>query len=833
MPVISQTEGELRRIADASAADELVARLSALIPHDDDGHDADDSHRATQPDQQQQRGQRRSSIVRLVAQPRQAVPVASSVRFHAAVLAARASQAFIDAFTAPNEVRVQSLLLASSPSSPSTTRPESVETQILRQIRTFLYTDRLLEPKTASKHQERPSSNDLHAVRQVGIHYSMPDLVSAADSLLLSSQAPEPQRCPELVLQVPTWTRQSDASQSFSLIRHIPVQLSPCSTLAASIARLLEARESGAQAPAVPEGNVALALDDGTHILAHQVVLQGAAPYFYSILAGAWSTLPSDSAALRTLALPGIAPEIAVQLVVSMYAGNCSVSAENALALAAAADTFGLHTTVRRVEDFLSKHCHNFHVPCTDQCVSEVINVCNATSEIPACSEMADRCMDWLGLHCDRVWMLRSFMNLKEPLREIVYNKPFMLLAVNSQQDLGDSDFAIDLDKSVAARQGGVSPRVVVSELLRATRGIAANPQVQWAKPSLKALEAVRSACLKRLEDSFCDWVLADQDRHMAMPCLCQLVLDSTQDERSPFVLFAERFMLSTTAKTACRRLLAIHTLAQRLNATQNGLALPEALQRLLAWHIQFAQRNSGWVRRSAEFALIPASLMETIQAGESFIDLDDSASPATPKRNNSQPSATTGRSGSRWEASSGAHPATPIRHSAQVRATSDSHPSPISSRAALTPDHHAASRVSRSTAAADHLSGSHAAPATAPVRRNIPSMAQRVHGGAGLSSAASSPARPSQARDSVQTSLAANQLKSGMRVRLRDARLGTVRYVGNIHVSPGTFVGLELDEPGPKYHDGCINDVRYFDAPKQHGVLVKLANVETVLSES
>ena len=59
-----------------------------------------------------------------------------------------------------------------------------------------------------------------------------------------------------------------------------------------------------------------------------------------------------------------------------------------------------------------------------------------------------------------------------------------------------------------------------------------------------------------------------------------------------------------------------------------------------------------------------------------------------------------------------------------------------------------------------------------------------------------------------------------GDRVEIDKGRIGTVRYVGEIHVKPGTWVGIELRQPEGQ-HDGKLEGQRYFKAPENHGTFV------------
>ena len=58
----------------------------------------------------------------------------------------------------------------------------------------------------------------------------------------------------------------------------------------------------------------------------------------------------------------------------------------------------------------------------------------------------------------------------------------------------------------------------------------------------------------------------------------------------------------------------------------------------------------------------------------------------------------------------------------------------------------------------------------------------------------------------------------------------GTVRFVGETDFKPGTWVGVEMDDPVGR-HDGTVEGRSYFQCAPQHGTMVQADKVRAVVS--
>lgn len=78
---------------------------------------------------------------------------------------------------------------------------------------------------------------------------------------------------------------------------------------------------------------------------------------------------------------------------------------------------------------------------------------------------------------------------------------------------------------------------------------------------------------------------------------------------------------------------------------------------------------------------------------------------------------------------------------------------------------------------------------------------------------------------------MVALKLRVGQVVQTSEGRQGTVLYIGDIHVAPGQWCGLELPDDSGK-NDGSVKGERYFECPPNHGIFVKKEAIVQILEE-
>lgn len=71
---------------------------------------------------------------------------------------------------------------------------------------------------------------------------------------------------------------------------------------------------------------------------------------------------------------------------------------------------------------------------------------------------------------------------------------------------------------------------------------------------------------------------------------------------------------------------------------------------------------------------------------------------------------------------------------------------------------------------------------------------------------------------------------KLGQTVETTAGQQGIIRYIGQIHVAEGNWLGIELTKPEGK-NDGSVRGERYFSCPAFHGLFVRDSNVARILA--
>ncbi|KAF2732061.1 hypothetical protein EJ04DRAFT_578682 [Polyplosphaeria fusca] len=72
---------------------------------------------------------------------------------------------------------------------------------------------------------------------------------------------------------------------------------------------------------------------------------------------------------------------------------------------------------------------------------------------------------------------------------------------------------------------------------------------------------------------------------------------------------------------------------------------------------------------------------------------------------------------------------------------------------------------------------------------------------------------------------------KVGQTIETVEGKRAIIRYIGDIHVSDGQFLGVELATPAGK-NDGSVKGERYFQCAPQHGLFMRAAGVSRIVSQ-
>lgn len=86
----------------------------------------------------------------------------------------------------------------------------------------------------------------------------------------------------------------------------------------------------------------------------------------------------------------------------------------------------------------------------------------------------------------------------------------------------------------------------------------------------------------------------------------------------------------------------------------------------------------------------------------------------------------------------------------------------------------------------------------------------------------------PQQQQEKEKEKQLCHNLILNGRILIGGRQPGILRYVGNFHLAPGIFAGVELDQPLGK-HDGSVDGRRYFSCPMDHGVLAPVEKISMI----
>lgn len=76
-----------------------------------------------------------------------------------------------------------------------------------------------------------------------------------------------------------------------------------------------------------------------------------------------------------------------------------------------------------------------------------------------------------------------------------------------------------------------------------------------------------------------------------------------------------------------------------------------------------------------------------------------------------------------------------------------------------------------------------------------------------------------------------ATQYKVGQVIEDKDGRIGTIRYIGEIHVAQGEWIGVELETEDGK-NDGEVKGERYFECAPNHGLFMRPSGIKAVVEQ-
>lgn len=73
--------------------------------------------------------------------------------------------------------------------------------------------------------------------------------------------------------------------------------------------------------------------------------------------------------------------------------------------------------------------------------------------------------------------------------------------------------------------------------------------------------------------------------------------------------------------------------------------------------------------------------------------------------------------------------------------------------------------------------------------------------------------------------------LRIGQTIETQDKRVGTIRYIGPLHIAAGEWLGLELSDNSGK-NDGSVKGERYFECTPGHGIFVRKESAVKIVKQ-
>jgi dynactin 1 len=74
--------------------------------------------------------------------------------------------------------------------------------------------------------------------------------------------------------------------------------------------------------------------------------------------------------------------------------------------------------------------------------------------------------------------------------------------------------------------------------------------------------------------------------------------------------------------------------------------------------------------------------------------------------------------------------------------------------------------------------------------------------------------------------------LRAGQTVQTQDGRQGVIRYMGQLHIAAGEWLGLELPDNTGK-NDGSVKGERYFQCQPGYGIFVRKESLAKIVKQA